>query len=198
MKANSIPVHSNPLRRLRGPRAVLAGIAAGAALLMLGSCAERPVPVAPPPPPPPRMMPPPPPVPQAAPANWHDAPLTPGEWKYSQLESTSGANFGLPGQPPLVEITCQKQRGMLTIVPQTSAGGPVITIDTSSMRRTLTPWERVEYMPPTVSVAVNDPLLDAIAFSRGRFAIEVGAGAPTLILPARPEISRVIEDCRRP
>lgn len=41
----------------------------------------------------------------------------------------------------------------------------------------------------------GDPILDAIAFSRGRFAFEA-AGLPTLYLPSWPEVSRVIEDCR--
>lgn len=46
-----------------------------------------------------------------------------------------------------------------------------------------------------VSLPAGDPLLDAIAFSRGRFALEA-AGLPTLYLPAWPELSRVVEDCR--
>ena len=46
-----------------------------------------------------------------------------------------------------------------------------------------------------VSLAVNDPLLDAIAFSRGRFALEA-AEREALYLPSSPELSRVIEDCR--
>lgn len=45
-----------------------------------------------------------------------------------------------------------------------------------------------------VEFAVNDPLLDAMAFSRGRFALESSSGA--LYLPSYPEITRVIEDCR--
>ncbi len=44
-------------------------------------------------------------------------------------------------------------------------------------------------------VAANDPLLDAMAFSKGRFAVEV-AGLPTLYVPSYPEVTRVIEDCR--
>lgn len=44
-------------------------------------------------------------------------------------------------------------------------------------------------------LAARDPLLDQIAFSRGRFTIEVAGSAP-LYLPSWPEISRVIEDCR--
>lgn len=45
------------------------------------------------------------------------------------------------------------------------------------------------------SFAANDSLLDAIGYSRGRFVIEQ-QGLPTLVVPAWPEIERVIEDCR--
>jgi hypothetical protein len=41
----------------------------------------------------------------------------------------------------------------------------------------------------------RDPLLDAMAFSKGRFAIET-PGLPTLYIPSWPEVTRVIEDCR--
>jgi hypothetical protein len=44
-------------------------------------------------------------------------------------------------------------------------------------------------------LAATDPLLDAIAFSRGRFAVEA-PGLPTLILPTWPEPARVVEECR--
>jgi hypothetical protein len=47
-----------------------------------------------------------------------------------------------------------------------------------------------------VSLGARDPLLDAMAFSRGA-AVEV-AGLPALVLPADPAISRVVEDCRKP
>ena len=47
----------------------------------------------------------------------------------------------------------------------------------------------------SVALAVRDPLLDAMAFSRGRFMLEV-AGFPALYLPAWAEVGRVIEDCR--
>ena len=41
----------------------------------------------------------------------------------------------------------------------------------------------------------RDPLLDAMALTKGRFALEL-ADAPTLYLPAWAEVTRVIEDCR--
>jgi hypothetical protein len=44
-------------------------------------------------------------------------------------------------------------------------------------------------------VPAQDPLLDAMAFSKGRFAVE-SAGLATLYVPPYPEVTRVIEDCR--
>ncbi len=41
----------------------------------------------------------------------------------------------------------------------------------------------------------SDPLLDAMAITKGRFAVETG-GLQTLYLPAWAEVTRVIEDCR--
>ena len=49
------------------------------------------------------------------------------------------------------------------------------------------------------SIAVfeaRDPLLDALAFSRGRIGIAVD-GVETSY-PSWPEIARVLDDCRRP
>ncbi len=47
----------------------------------------------------------------------------------------------------------------------------------------------------SASLPANDPLLDAIGFSRGRFVVEQ-AGTPPLVLPAWAEVERVVEDCR--
>ena len=50
-------------------------------------------------------------------------------------------------------------------------------------------------VPTMAELAASDPLLDAIAFSRGRFAVDVPGTAPVYV-PAYPEITRVVEDCR--
>ena len=44
-------------------------------------------------------------------------------------------------------------------------------------------------------VPARDPLLDAMALSKGRFAVDI-AGGGTLYLPSWAEVTRVIEDCR--
>ncbi len=46
-----------------------------------------------------------------------------------------------------------------------------------------------------ITLNARDPLFDAMAISKGRFAVEVG-GEATLYVPSWPEVTRVIEDCR--
>ena len=55
----------------------------------------------------------------------------------------------------------------------------------------------VNSVPPTFEarLSANDRLLDAMALSKGRFAVEV-PGTTTLYLPSWAEVTRVIEDCR--
>ena len=67
---------------------------------------------------------------------------------------------------------------------------------TETTDRTLaaTPAAR-ELQSLTATLAANDPLLDAMAVTRGRFAVET-PGLSTLYLPPWAEVSRVIEDCR--
>jgi hypothetical protein len=47
----------------------------------------------------------------------------------------------------------------------------------------------------TVTLPARAPVLDAMAYSRGRFVVEV-AGLTPSYLPAWPEVARVVEDCR--
>ena len=41
----------------------------------------------------------------------------------------------------------------------------------------------------------QDTMLDAIVFSRGRFAISM-PGASAFVIPTGPEVARIVEDCR--
>ena len=67
------------------------------------------------------------------------------------------------------------------------------TISTETVTRTL----QLTPVGPghVVNLSPRDPLLDAMAITKGRIAIGV-EGERTLYLPAWVEISRVIEDCR--
>jgi hypothetical protein len=167
-------------------------------VLTLASCAAppKPVPVRPPVVAQPRPTPAPPPLP-APPADWRDAPQTPGNWFWSMVGGRSTASFGLLGSPMLVSLTCDRaQRRMLLARAGAAAAAVPMAVATTSQRRPLLSDPAMGSAGWLVtSLPAGDPLLDAMAFSRGRFALEA-AGLPTLYLPAWPEVSRVVEDCR--
>ena len=69
-------------------------------------------------------------------------------------------------------------------------------IRTESVDRPLTMTQADANLPVVlIALPARDPLLDAMAVTRGRFAVET-EGMPTLYLPPWAEVTRVIEDCR--
>lgn len=170
-------------------------VVAAAASLVLASCSERRVEPSPAPTPTSRPLPPPP-RPQFR-GDWRDAPITPGDWRWSTEGSQSVARFAngllvLRCDPASRTVAFQRAGAARTPM---AATVPIILLTSNGNRQlSATPQDG----PPPVlsaSFAGRDSALDAIAFSRGRFAVET-AGLPTLYVPSWPEISRVIEDCR--
>lgn len=170
----------------------LARVASGTALaVLLAGCIPRPAPPPPPPPPPSREAPAPsPPAPLPAPpgADWRDAPISPGDWHYDG-DGRSLAWFGPAGAPSFA-ARCDGGAVALTLAGATR--GP-LRVTTSFGARTL-PAE-VQGTNLVATLAPRDPLLDRMAFSRGRFMVEA-PGASPLYVPAWPEFARVVEDCR--
>ena len=167
-----------------------------AAIAILSACAvqRKPPPVVAPPPPPR-------PVATAAPApppvDWRDVPLTPGTWRYEAAVGKTAAHFGVPAGTPLATLSCDRAASQVSLHRAGAAPGPVpLSITTTTLTRAFTAAPASGTAPQLVLVLTpRDPVLDAMAFSRGRFVIEV-AGLPALYLPAWPEVGRVIEDCR--
>ena len=158
----------------------LLGMAATAAL---AACAPKSEPA------PPRVEVTPPPAPPPAPpvvarTDWVDLPLSPGDWRYQAAGGDTEAWFGSGEAGFMLRCDPTRREILLARIP-TPAGTP-LKIRTSSASRVV---------PDGVALPASDPLLDAIAFSRGRFAVEA-PGVPTLIVPAWPEPGRVVEDCR--
>ena len=127
--------------------------------------------------------------------NWMDAPQTPGDWTYRTSGTGTQALFGEAAQGARAVISCDRATRRVTIERAGVASGQVqMLVRTETQDRTLTasasPNQQIG-----AQLAASDPLLDAIAFSRGRFALEV-TGQQGLYLPAYPEITRVVEDCR--
>jgi hypothetical protein len=109
----------------------------------------------------------------------------------------STARFGDATTGTNLTFVCESaSRSVMIGRPGNATGTVPMSITTTGTRRLLSAVP-VTSSPPIlwVTLAATDPLLDAIAFSRGRFMVEA-PGLPTLYVPNWPEISRVIEDCR--
>ena len=149
--------------------------------------------------PPPAPVLPPVPVPAPAPAplgtDWRDWPVTPGIWRYDRDARGSIARFGVAGSDAALTLRCDlaPRRVYLSLVGGVATS---VTIRTSSTDRALA-MQPTGGVPPYVAatLAPNDPLLDAMGFSRGRFVV-TRAGMAPLVIPAWAEIERVTEDCR--
>lgn len=127
---------------------------------------------------------------------WIDAALTPGRWEYVDTsdDRVGFARFGTAPSERRFMMECMRGKVLLGVV-GSQGSGPLRTmrVTTETLSRTFETnyWRGMHavFLPPA------EPLLDAMAFSKGRFAVEV-AGEPPLYLPSHAEVSRVIEDCR--
>jgi hypothetical protein len=162
--------------------------------LLVAGCVAPPR-AEPPPPPPPRPAPPPPRPAPPPPADWRDWPQTPGTWSYARDGRGSRAMFGTANADALVVLRCDRDERRIFLSRAGDSRAP-LAVRTSSTTRSVTVAPTGGSLPyVAAALAPNDPLLDAMAFSRGRFALDQ-AGTPPLALPAWAEVGRVIEDCR--
>lgn len=152
---------------------------------------------APSPSPPPIARPPAPPPPARAPVNWQDAPQSPGDWRYVRQGQMSQALFGEAQQGARLAISCDLSTRRVSLARAGNTSGRVtMTVRTEFQDQALNAGGQDMGTPMIAAqLAAADPLLDAMAFSKGRFAVEVPGTAP-LYPPAWPEIIRVVEDCR--
>ena len=88
-------------------------------------------------------------------------------------------------------IRCERRAILFGL---TGAQADALVIRTSYGERRLQA-QRVHVNEMIAQVPASDPLLEQMAFSRGRFLVVV-EGGPSLVVPAWPELARVIEDCR--
>ncbi len=149
---------------------------------------------------PPLLTPPPPALPAAAPQqDWRDVPLTPGRWTWrGGAGQASIAQFGVAGQAVAFALRCDASTHnvILSRAGNLTAPTATMTVTTSFGPFALAAGNGGGQPPAIVAQATaRDPRLDQMAFSRGRFLVDV-ANQPRLVLPAWPEVARVIEDCR--
>jgi hypothetical protein len=128
--------------------------------------------------------------------DWNDWPFAPGNWTYRRDGRTSVAQFGTPGRNATVNFRCDAQSRRVTLSREASAPGTRMVIRTSSMTKTMAATAsdaNPAYL--AADIAASDPILDAMAFSRGRVLVEMEGQQP-VILPSWAEITRIVEDCR--
>lgn len=128
--------------------------------------------------------------------DWNDWPFTPGNWTYRRDGRTSVAQFGTPGRNATVNFRCDAESRRVTLSREASVPGTRMVIRTSSMTKTMAATAN-DANPAYLAadIAASDPILDAMAFSRGRVLVEMEGQQP-VILPSWAEITRIVEDCR--
>ncbi|MBX7502454.1 hypothetical protein K3181_13485 [Qipengyuania sp. YG27] len=129
--------------------------------------------------------------------NWIDNPRTPGDWSYRAEADGGIALYGERASEARFSVDCDRGSGRVTLTRSGSGSAPAaMTIRTETVDRTLAAQATSTQLPSVrATLAASDPLLDAMAITRGRFAVET-PGLSTLYLPPWAELTRVIEDCR--
>lgn len=135
-------------------------------------------------------------LPAISTAQWDALPQAEGDWNwrggagsgdtYAEFDSADGEN--------LVHLRCEPDNGELVLsLASDNLASDAVTIHTETQSRVLA----ADAGESSLSTRIDreDDLLDAMAFSRGRIAFEV-EGDIAFAVPAYPEITRVIEDCR--
>ncbi|WP_336967694.1 hypothetical protein [Sphingobium aromaticiconvertens] len=170
-------------------------------MALLGACvapsertpppAPRPAPATPTPTPTPT----PPASPAPASTEWQYRPATAGDWTYRTEGAGSAALFRTASDPAMLSIRCDQASHRISVA-RTGAGSGPMTIRTSYGAVNWPASTTAGATAQTIATrAANDSVLDQIAYSRGRFGVDV-QGLPPLILPAWAEVARVVEDCR--
>jgi hypothetical protein len=122
---------------------------------------------------------------QPPPADWRTRPTIAGAWTWRSSPEASEALFSDLRGVQLV-IRCTRATRRVNFSRAGAAPAQPIRIATTSSERQL---------PPGNMLLASDPLLDAIAFSRGRLWVDV-TGVMPLVLRSAPEPARAVEDCR--
>ncbi len=129
--------------------------------------------------------------------DWIDWPITPGDWVYREDARGSLALFGETGRPAIFIIRCDQSQRQLFLSRAGSVGSGATMVLRASAGMQSYPARNSGGTPPYAAITVTpgDIMMDRIAYSRGRFAVET-SGLQSIAIPVWPEFSRVVEDCR--
>ena len=117
------------------------------------------------------------------------------------------AGLKLEGTPFASELVQTLSKGAATvaaleidtrrvaIMKTAGAASPSLWVWTSSQSKILPATYDASTARVSAELAAWDPLLDAMAFSRGRIGVS-SSGLAALVAPPWGEVGRVVEDCR--
>ena len=123
-----------------------------------------------------------------------DGAVSPGIWTYGTDARGSRAMFGQANRDALLVVRCDRSARRIFVSVPGSAPDTLTLRATSTLSQYAARPSGSSPAYVAVDIAPSDPLLDALAFSRGRFTVALGSRA--LAVPAWPEFTRVVEDCR--
>lgn len=118
-----------------------------------------------------------------------------GSWSYAAIAGGSEASFTDAYARPQLWLRCNRADRTVSISKPAGATAPSLNVWTSSQAKQVPARYDATTARLTIDLAATDALLDAIATSRGRFAVSI-AGQPALVLPPWGEVGRIVEDCR--
>ena len=121
-----------------------------------------------------------------------------GSWSYQSVPGGSVARFVDATGTARFALECSRTTRRVTISRTSvlsAVAAPGLFVWTTDASRSLGARFDATAGRVAVELTARDPLLDAIAFSRGRIAVSM-VGAEPLVMPAWPEAARTIEDCR--
>ena len=119
----------------------------------------------------------------------------PGTWIYSATSDGSQSTFVDAQSTPQLTIHCTRATRRVTISKPVAATSPFLWIWTSAQTKSVPATYDSATARVTAEFAPFDPMLDAIASSRGRIGFSTSGLAATIV-PPWGEVGRVIEDCR--
>lgn len=118
-----------------------------------------------------------------------------GSWTYAPTADGSEAVFYDGTRQPQLRIRCSRPTRRVILSKPAAAAAASVDVWSSTQSKSFAATFDPTTARLNAQIANWDPLLDAIAYSRGRFAVAVPGQQP-LVLPPWADISRVIEDCR--
>ena len=117
-----------------------------------------------------------------------------GSWNYAATADGSEASFVNAIGTPQLWLRCTRATRRVTIAKPAAAAAP-LNIWTSSVTKSVPSSFDAASARLSSDLGAWDQALDALASSRGRIGFSAGT-LPPLVVPAWPEVARVIEDCR--